>query len=226
MPSIYQTAKRQARRGRHQKSALLVLLLLVAEVGNAQVRIAGIWNGVPRQTMTRGKVSPMVVSGGSITLSMAGPTSLSIDITSRMGTVSNPLNNGNPITLTASFNNVNCSPLLFDCLVNTPNLYLYAYVPSTGLTGPGNYSIAVSALEASTTTSNFSKFVTQPYGTEQPVTPPSPSFLITEKSLAWGTWSNGTASGTLYMNLNLSGVTSLPAGSYTGVLAIRAVITQ
>jgi hypothetical protein len=37
---------------------------------------------------------------------------------------------------------------------------------------------------------------------------------------------NGTATATLYMNLNLSAVTSLPAGSYTGVLSIRAAITQ
>lgn len=209
-----------------QKILLLLLLLLAPELGNAQIHTAGAWSGLSRPGIRRGTASPMVVSGGSFTLSMTGPTSLSLNITSRMGTVSNPLNNGNPITLTASFNNVNCSPVLFDCLINSPNLYLYAYVPATGLTGPGTYSIPASALEASATASNFAKFVTQSYGTEQPVMPPSPSFLITQKSLAWGAWGNGTATGTLYMNLNLSGVTSLPAGSYTGLLAIRAVITQ
>jgi hypothetical protein len=205
---------------------MLLAFSLMAATVSAQVRLAGAWKGVSRPALSHGQPLPKVISGGSLTLSMTGPASLSINITSRMGTASNPLNNSNPINVTASFSSVNCSPVLFDCLINTPSLYLYAYVPSTGLTGPGANSIPVTALEASTTTSNFAKFATQTFGTEQPVIPPSPAFLITTQSLAWGAWGSGSATGTLYMNLNLSGVTSLPAGSYTGVVSIRAVITQ
>lgn len=206
------------------KGLVLLFLssILFARIGDAQVRTAG---ALPSPS-GRAVVTPHVVSGGSITLSMTGPTSLSINITNRMGTASNPLNNSNPINLTATYSNVNCTPLLFDCLLNPPSVYLYAYVPSTGLSGSGTYSIPASALEASTTTSGFTSFVTQSFGNSQPVVPPGPSFLIAQRGWNLGNWGSGSVTGMLFMNLNLSGVTSLPAGSYTGVLSIRAVITQ
>lgn len=213
--------------GRELELAALMLLLLMASLGNAQIRTAGTWGGVSRGNTRPGRPSPRVVSGGSLTLSMTGPASLSIDITSRMGTASNPMNNGNPINLTATWNNVDCSPAGNCNNPHPPTFYLYAYVPSTGLTGPGTYSIPATALEASTTASNFAPFATQTFGNIQSVTPPGPAFLISQQVLGWNPAGlSGIATATLYMNLNLSAVTSLPAGSYTGVLSIRAAITQ
>jgi hypothetical protein len=153
---------------------------------------------------------------------MTGPSSLSINITSRLGQASNPLNGSNPINVTATYSNVNCTPVL-TCIFNAPQLFLYAYIPSTGLVGPGGRSIPASAIEASTTNSNFVGFATQSFGTSAPVVPPGPSFLMSQQTWTWG---SGNGTGTLYLNLNLSGVTSLPAGSYTGVVSIRAPITQ
>jgi hypothetical protein len=219
---------RQTDRGRaSRRIAMLLLVLLSAALGDAQVRTSGVWTGVLKPSLKRGAVRPMVVTGGSITLSMSGPSSLSINITSRMGTASSPLNNGSPINVTASWNNVDCSPAGNCNNPHPPTLYLYAYIPSTGLTGPGGYSIPATALEASTTTSNFTPFVTQAFGSKQPVTPPGPSFLIKQQTQAWNpVGMSGSVTGTLYINLNLSAVNSLPAGSYTGILSIRTVITQ
>ena len=198
----------------------LLCVLLLGSLADAQIRTAG--TRVQAGQKAAAGITPNTVSGGTITLSMTGPTSLSIDITSRMGTALNPLNNTNPISLTATYGNVSCTPVLTCLFVAPPTLYLYAYVPSAGLVGPGGYSIPASALQASTTTSNFVTFATQSYGTSPPVTPAGPSFLISQSQI----WHNGTATGTLYLNLNLTGVTSLPAGSYTGVVTIRASITQ
>mgnify|MGYP005810332209 CR=1 FL=1 len=200
----------------------LVAILLFVPIGgpaHAQVHTAGTSTQAQQNP---GGITPNLVSGGSITLSMTGPTSLAIDITSRLGQAMNPLNSANPITITANYSNVNCTPL-FNCLFNPPTLYLYAYVPSTGLTGPGGYSIPASALEASTTGSGWTTFANQTYGSQPAVVPPGPSFLISQKGRAWG---SSSATGTLYLNLNLTGVTNLAAGSYTGVMSIRATITQ
>src|SRR6185437_3370930 len=150
-----------SKESRSVQLAALMLLVMVTVMGNAQIRTAGVWRGVSQPSAKRGTVKPMAVSGGSLTLSMTGPSSLSINITSRMGTTSNPLNSGAPINVTASWSNVDCSPAGNCNNPHPPTLYLYAYVPSTGLTGPGSYSIPAAALEASTTTSNFAPFVTQ-----------------------------------------------------------------
>jgi hypothetical protein len=228
MLASYEKTRQRRRKNTSWRLAALLIPVMVAIIGNAQIRTAGVWSGVSKPRIRGGGVArPMVVSGGSITLSMTGPSSLGINITSRMGTASNPFNNSNPINLTVNWNNVDCSPQGNCVNPHPPVLYLYAYVPGTGLTGTGGYSIPATALEASTTTSNFRPFVTQTFGSKQPLTPPGPAFLISQNTLTWNPAGiSGSTNAQLYMNLNLSAVNSLPAGSYTGVLSVRAVITQ